>query len=192
MRISFVWLQIPVSELEGKVVGLYFSVHHHGPCLEFTETLVEIYRRLKEKGEKFEIVLISLDREEESFNEGFQSMPWLALPFNDKKCEKVARYFELKAIPSLVVIGADGRTLNPNIVEVVEEHGIDAYPFTPEKLVELAEIEKAKLESQTLESLLVLGDRNFVIDRSGMKVLFCFHFMTCESFVQLRSLYSMS
>ena len=101
-------------------------------------------------------------------------MPWLALPFKDKSCEKLVRYFELSTIPNLVIIGQDGKTLNPNVAELIEEHGIEAYPFTPEKLDELAAIEKAKLESQTLESVLVNGENDFVIDKSGSKVIFLF------------------
>ncbi|KAB5537743.1 hypothetical protein DKX38_015276 [Salix brachista] len=139
-------------------------------CREFTPKLVELYKRLKEKGENFEVVLISLDHEETHFKESFETMPWLALPFKDKSCEKLARYFELETIPTLVVIGQDGKTLNPNVAELIEDHGIEAYPFTQGKLDELAAIEKAKLESQTLESVLVDGENDFVIDKSGSKV----------------------
>eukprot|EP00258_Populus_trichocarpa_P008694 XP_002314536.3 probable nucleoredoxin 1 [Populus trichocarpa] len=162
--------KIPVSDLEGKLVGLYFSVHAHRMCGEFTPKLVELYKTLKEKGENFEVVLLSLDDEEEDFKESFETMPWLALPLKDKSCEKLVRYFELRTIPNLVIIGQDGKTLNPNVAELIEEHGIEAYPFTPEKLDELAAIEKAKLESQTLESVLVNGENDFVIGKSGSKV----------------------
>ncbi|XP_062159007.1 probable nucleoredoxin 1 [Alnus glutinosa] len=162
--------KIPVAELEGKMVCLYFSIQTKNQCLEFTPQLVDVYKKLKERGENFEIVLIALDYEDKHFKEGFETMPWLAVPFKDKSCEKLARYFELETLPSLVVIGPDGKTLHSNVTELIEEHGIEAYPFTPEKLAELAEIEKARLESQTLESILVSGERDFVIDKSGSKV----------------------
>ncbi|EXB82584.1 putative nucleoredoxin 1 [Morus notabilis] len=162
--------QVPVSALEGKMVGLYFSMSSHEPCVEFTSTLVDVYNKLKEKGENFEVVLIPLDYEEEEHKQGFEAMPWLALPFKDKSCEKLVRYFELETIPTLVIIGPDGKTLDPNVAERIEEHGIDAYPFTPEKLAELAEFEKAKEASQTLESLLVSGDKDFVIGKNDSKV----------------------
>ncbi|PON35924.1 DnaJ-like [Parasponia andersonii] len=162
--------QVPVSELEGKTVGLYFSVNSHNPCVEITTTLIDVYNKLKERGEKFEVVLLSLDPEEEEFNQGFETMPWLALPFKDRSVENLIRYFELSAIPTLVIIGPDGKTLNPNVAELIEEHGIDAYPFTPEKINELAEIAKAKEAAQTLESLLVSGERDFVIGKNDSKV----------------------
>ncbi|KAG6607536.1 putative nucleoredoxin 1 [Cucurbita argyrosperma subsp. argyrosperma] len=162
--------QIPVSALEGKVIGLYFSVYGHGACDEFTPILVDAYKKLKEKGQNFEIVLISFNDEDEEFKEALKSMPWLALPLKDEKCKELIRYFELSEIPTLVIIGQDGKTLHPNAVELVEEHGSDAYPFTPEQLEKLAEIQKAKLESQTLESLLVHGENDFVIEKSGAKI----------------------
>ncbi|XP_054790664.1 probable nucleoredoxin 1 [Prosopis cineraria] len=162
--------QIPVSELEGKTVGLYFSCFSYGPSAEFTQKLVEVYGKLKEKSEDFEIVLISIHDDEESFQQGLKNVPWLALPYKDKSCEKLARYFELSTLPTLVIIGSDGKTLHSNVAEAIEEHGVTAYPFTPEQFSELAEIEKAKEETQTLESILVSGDLNFVLGKDGVKI----------------------
>ncbi|KAF3431255.1 hypothetical protein FNV43_RR25985 [Rhamnella rubrinervis] len=161
---------VPISELEGKTVGLYFSCSSYKACAEFTAKLVDVYDKLKANGESFEIVLISLDDEEESFEQDFKSMPWFTLPMKDKTCEKLVRYFELSALPTLVVIGPDGKTLHTNVAEAIEEHGVLAYPFTPEKFKELLEIEKAKEEAQTLESILVLGDLDSVIGKDGAKV----------------------
>nr|XP_048333909.1 probable nucleoredoxin 1 isoform X1 [Ziziphus jujuba var. spinosa] len=159
--------KVPVSELEGKTVGLYFS---YKSCAEFTPKLVEVYEKLKANGESFEIVLIPLDDVEESFERGFKKMPWFALPLKDRSRRKLFHYFEVSTVPTLVVIGPDGKTVHINVAEAIEELGVLAYPFTPEKFKELLEIEKAKEEAQTLESLLVLGDLNFVIGKDGAKV----------------------
>ncbi|KDP26595.1 hypothetical protein JCGZ_17753 [Jatropha curcas] len=163
--------KFPISELEGKTVGLFFSLASYKSCVDFTQKLVEVYGKLKEKGENFEVVFISLDDDEETFQQSLGGMPWLSLPFKDKCCEKLVRYFELSTVPTLVVIGPDGKTLHSNVAEAIEEHGVQAYPFTPERFAELAEIEKAREASQTLESVLVSGDRDFVIGKDGAKVL---------------------
>ncbi|KAI3408326.1 uncharacterized protein J3R85_020317 [Psidium guajava] len=139
-------------------------------CVDFTTTLREVYEKLKAQGESFEIVQILLDDEEESFNQAFGSVPWLSLPLKDKKCEQLLRYFELSTLPTLVIIGPDGKTLHSNVAETVEEHGVAAYPFTPEKLAELEELRKKREESQTLESILVSADRDFVIGKEGNKI----------------------
>ncbi|KAM7268767.1 hypothetical protein ACFE04_010933 [Oxalis oulophora] len=156
--------KVLVCELEGKMVGMYLSLHARD-CQDYTVKLVEVYTKLKEKGENFEIVWISLDHEEESFKQGLESVPWLALPFEDKLCDKLARYFELSSLPRVIIIGPDGKTLNNDVTDLIEEHGVEAYPFSLEKVVELALIEK-----DTLESISVVGDADFVIDKDGSKV----------------------
>ncbi|KAE8716546.1 putative nucleoredoxin 1-2 [Hibiscus syriacus] len=161
--------KVPISDLEGKTVGLYFSAFSFKPSADFTLKLAEVYKKLKEKGEDFEVVMISIEDKEESFKESFGA-PWLALPFKDKNCEKLARYFELSGLPTVVIIGPDGKTLHPNAADAIDEHGIEAYPFTPEKFAELKEIEKAKEAAQTLESVLISGDLDYVIGKDGAQV----------------------
>jgi len=161
-------LQISVSELEGKTVCLYFGTSTHRGCKNFTLKLAEVYKNLK--GKNFEIVLISVDEKYEDFKESFEAMPWLALPFKDKNCERLVQYFEHKLLPQLVVLSPDGKTLQQNAVKFVEEYGDEAFPFTQEKLVTLANLKKKKLEAQTLESILVTADRDFVISNGGLKV----------------------
>ncbi|XP_027181347.1 probable nucleoredoxin 1 [Coffea eugenioides] len=162
--------KVSVAELEGKTVGLYFFLSTVGGRNAFTSKLLELYEKLKAKGENFEIVMIPLDDDEESYKLWFKNMPWLSLPVKDKGCEKLVRYFELFTLPTVVIIGPDGKTLHSNVAEAIEEHGVQAYPFTPEKFAELEAIEKAKREAQTLESILVSGDHNFVIGKDGVKV----------------------
>lgn len=74
---------------EGKYVGLYFSAHWCPPCQAFTPTLANFYNSSTvQKGEKLlEIVFISSDKNEDQFDEYYNRMPWLALPYNlrDKK-----------------------------------------------------------------------------------------------------------
>ncbi|KAL1823924.1 hypothetical protein ACET3Z_010702 [Daucus carota] len=75
-----------------------------------------------------------------------ESAPWLSLAFDNKSCEKLIRYFELSTLPTVVLLGPDGKTLHPNVAKAIEEHGIMAYPFTPKKFAELNEMDKAKQE----------------------------------------------
>ena len=107
--------QVPISDLEGKYVGLCFVVSGYDAIEEFTTVLAKIYGKLKEVGEKFEVIAVSLDSDEASFNESFSSMPWLAIPQGDKKCEKLVSYFELSGLPTLVLIGPDGKVLARNL-----------------------------------------------------------------------------
>ena len=149
------------------MVGLYFHQSKQNGYQEFTSILVNVYNKLKEKGEKFEVVVISLDYKHDEFKQAFETMPWLGLPYNDKTRGRLIHYFDHKDRLGLVIIGPDGKTMNDNAVVVIEEHGIDAYPFTLERIEEL---EKAKQEPLSLESLLVFEGNDFVIGKGGSKV----------------------
>uniref|UniRef100_A0A7N0RCG0 protein-disulfide reductase n=1 Tax=Kalanchoe fedtschenkoi TaxID=63787 RepID=A0A7N0RCG0_KALFE len=182
--------QVAISDLEGKMVGLYFSLSSFRASSQFTTLLVELYREVGEIGENFEVVWVSMDKSCESFHESFKSMPWLAIPFGDDALKSLPQYFQLRAIPSLVIIGADGKTVNLNVCNFVSRFGAKAYPFSPEKLTELEEVVKAQSKSQTLSSLLVCDELDWVLGKNGTKVsaselegrtvLFYFSRITCS------------
>ncbi|KAG6487036.1 probable nucleoredoxin 1-2 [Zingiber officinale] len=165
--------KVSVSNLEGKIVALYFSCNDC--CAEYTLVLTKIYRKLKEIGESFEVVLVPLHDEESCYDKAVENMPWLAFPFNDKRCDKLSCYFglQLYICSTVILIGSDGKTIDVDLIELIKEYGLDAweaFPFSQEKMHEFSEKEKAKLESQTLESLLVSGDQDYVIGKKGLKV----------------------
>ena len=77
-----------VSDLEGKVIGLYFSANWYPPCRNFTPVLVDMYEQLKTNGSNFEIVYVSSDEDLNAFNNYHALMPWLAIPFSDLEAKK--------------------------------------------------------------------------------------------------------
>ncbi|KAG6485136.1 hypothetical protein ZIOFF_053665 [Zingiber officinale] len=166
--------KVSVSNLEGKIVALYISCNRDC-CSELSPILVQIYKKLKEIGESFEVVLVSLEDDESYYDEAIENMPWLAFPFNDKSCDKLFCYFGLQEYKcsTVILIGSDGKTMNVDLIELIKEYEFEAweaFPFSQEKLHELSKKVKARLESQTLESLLVLDDLDYVIGKNGLKV----------------------
>jgi nucleoredoxin len=99
-----------LQKTAGKPIGLYFSAHWCPPCRGFTPKLAEMYKDgLKEN---MEIIFVSSDRDETSFNEYFAEMPWLALPFNKRsEKEKLSKICGVEGIPSFAVINPDGTTI---------------------------------------------------------------------------------
>lgn len=101
-------------------------------------------------------------------------MPWLAIPFSDSEArEKLAKTFKIKGIPTLAMIDANGNFLTDDAVEFVTEHGSGAYPFTAERFAELNEIIEAQKRNQTIRSILVSEERDYVVSGRGDKVIFC-------------------
>lgn len=53
------------------------------PCRAFTPQLIETYKKVKEKGNAFEIIFVSSDRSEEGYSDYFKEMPWLSTGFQE-------------------------------------------------------------------------------------------------------------
>ncbi|KAH9318585.1 hypothetical protein KI387_020354 [Taxus chinensis] len=163
--------EVKVADLKGKIVGLYFAAHWYHQCQTFTPVLADIYNQLKEQGAEFEIVFISSDEDRVSFENYHRTMPWLAVSYSDLKTKQLLnKTFEIEAIPGLIILDTQGKTMQTEAVELIYKYGVQAFPFTPERLAELQSEERARHASQTLEKLLVTNKRNYVIAPKGKQV----------------------
>jgi nucleoredoxin len=94
---------------------------------------------LKAKG--LEVVFVSSDRDEESFNDYFKEMPWLALDYADRKRkDQLSNLFGVQGIPSLVIIDQDGSTITTNGRASVssDPEGLE-FPWYPKPVTDLKE-----------------------------------------------------
>ncbi|KAE8731405.1 DC1 domain-containing protein isoform 3 [Hibiscus syriacus] len=156
--------QVKISDLEGKVIGLYFSANWYPPCRNFNTLLVGVYEQLKSNGCNFEVVFVSSDEDLSAFNGYRESMPWLSIPYSDLETKKTLnRQFDVEGIPCLIILQPDGSTLHDG-VELIYKYGVEAFPFTKEKLEELQREERMKHESQTLTNLLSNSGRDYLLD----------------------------
>ncbi|XP_010525855.1 PREDICTED: probable nucleoredoxin 3 isoform X2 [Tarenaya hassleriana] len=130
--------KVQVSELVGKTIGLYFGADWCLPCRSFTSHLVQVYNDLSVTAENcFEVILVSTDRDPVEFDKNMSSMPWLAIPYEDRTCQDLVRIFNIKLIPSLVIIGPEGKTLNANARAMISLYGARSYPFTDSRIAEI-------------------------------------------------------
>jgi len=96
-----------VAKAEGKPLGLYFSAHWCPPCRGFTPKLSEHYT--SGLRDKMEIIFVSSDRDQASFDEYFKEMPWLALPYEDRAAkDKLSKACGVEGIPCFAVFQPDG------------------------------------------------------------------------------------
>ncbi|XP_044471958.1 probable nucleoredoxin 3 [Mangifera indica] len=143
--ISRDYSKITLSELVGKTIGLYFGAHWSPPCRSFTTQLIEVYKELETITDQcFEIVLVSTDRDHKEFDLNLSSMPWLAIPYEDRMRQDLCRIFKIKGIPALVLIGPDGKTINTNGKDIISLYGAKAFPFTESRINEI----KASLKKE--------------------------------------------
>jgi len=97
-----------------KAVLVYFSAHWCPPCRGFTPVLAEAYK--KHSANDVEIVFVSSDQDQSSFDSYFAQMPWMAVPFADRdQKSKISTKFDVKGIPMLVVLnGETGKVVSLN------------------------------------------------------------------------------
>lgn len=127
------------DQLANKYVGFYFSASWCGPCKAFTPSLIETYNKVVGAGKNFEIVFVSSDRDDDSFNHYYEKMPWLALPRSDSKtAQALAEEFEVSGIPMLVIVGPDGKLVNDEGRSAIgaDKEGAK-FPWLPEQVMEL-------------------------------------------------------
>ncbi|XP_003384140.2 PREDICTED: tryparedoxin-like [Amphimedon queenslandica] len=111
----------------GMIVGLLYSAYWCPACIEFTKKVARWYEKIQQKsalGKKtLEIVFISFDRDENEFNKHFDTMPWLAVPYEDKRvCNKLSQTFHVHSIPTLLLFdGKTGTLLTKDGKGIVEE-----------------------------------------------------------------------
>ncbi|XP_043275156.1 nucleoredoxin-like [Venturia canescens] len=148
------------EELRNCVKGVYFSAHWCPPCKAFTPQLVDTYQRIRERGHNFEVIFVSSDRSEESYNAYIESMPWLRIPFaQEERRQKLARALDVQAIPTLVIldprdniITLEGRT------ELLEDPEGLNYPWTTRLVNILTEKYATSLHDAPGIILFVEGD----------------------------------
>ena len=105
--------EVDKKVLEGKTVGLYFSAHWCPPCRTFTPNLVK-FRDSNKKD--FEVIFISSDRDSKAQLNYMKEtkMKWYTLPHRSDAANALAKKFEIRGIPALVIVSEDGKTITKN------------------------------------------------------------------------------
>lgn len=116
-------------------LALYFSAHWCPPCRGFTPELAAWYTSKKDAfasaGKSMDLIFVSSDKDEAAFNEYLSEMPWKALAFSDRATkEKLSRAFNVKGIPTLVVIDKEGNVVEGSARGKVSSEP-DGFPWGP-------------------------------------------------------------
>ena len=83
--------------------GFYFSAHWCPPCRGFTPVLAEFYDEVNKNQKNLEIVFVSSDKDQFSFDNYFSEMPWLALNFGNPQIQQIKSAHKVSGIPYLVI-----------------------------------------------------------------------------------------
>jgi nucleoredoxin len=104
--------------LKGKVVAVYFSAHWCPPCRTFTPELVKFAH---ENQAKLAVVFVGCDRTPAQMFAYMKEakMPWGAVPFKPMTDQALIKENDVKAIPTMVIFGKDGKWLRKDHGDLV-------------------------------------------------------------------------
>ena len=109
-----------------KLIGIYFSMHNCPPCRMFTPLFAELYNEINASEKVLEVIFLSGDKTQDEYDEYYGEMPWLALPKGDARLPPIAKKFEVKGVPRLIIIKPDGTVVEQNAVKKLTEGGPEA------------------------------------------------------------------
>ena len=111
------------------------------PCRGFTPTLCKQYTALQAAGKSFELVFVSSDRDEKSFNEYSDEMNFPALPFAARDAKgALSKHFGVQGIPTLVFVNATtGETISKNARGGISSDSFIAdFPYHPKPVSDIS------------------------------------------------------
>lgn len=107
------------------IVMLYFSAHWCPPCRAFTPQLASAFK-YGSPPPNLAAVFVSGDRDEASFTQYWNEMPWLAMPYSTPQRQSLGANYGVRGIPSLVILnGRTGAVISSNGREDVSSKGFD-------------------------------------------------------------------
>jgi nucleoredoxin len=114
---------------------IYFSAGWCPPCRGFTPLLRDFYQKVNSPAKKVEVVFVSRDENEASFEAYYKEMPWLAVDFKEQaRIKALLTRFQVKTIPTLVLVHADGSEAHRDCRNEVVQKGVAALAGWQEKL----------------------------------------------------------
>uniref|UniRef100_A0A0N5BE57 protein-disulfide reductase n=1 Tax=Strongyloides papillosus TaxID=174720 RepID=A0A0N5BE57_STREA len=113
--------------LKDKLTALYFSASWCGPCKQFTPHLKTFYDKVNKDGKQFEVIFVSLDRDEKSMERYYEEHmgKWLRTEYSSDLIHGLAEECGVTTIPALKIVNENGDILKIRAREDIMKNGGD-------------------------------------------------------------------
>ncbi|XP_060710984.1 nucleoredoxin-like protein 1 [Hemiscyllium ocellatum] len=122
------------NKVRNKLVLLYFGSRECPKCQEFAPVLQEFSNRLLdefyvERAAQLVPVYVSQDQTKEKEQQYLRTLhrKWLYLPFQDKYKRELRKKYNIKVIPSIVVLKPNGDLITKNGVAEISMMGVGCF-----------------------------------------------------------------
>jgi len=100
--------KLKFHDLPHKLKMLYFAANYDFMGSFFTPQLISMYKEMNSHEQGLEIIFVSKDKDEATFKNHWSRMPWIAVDFNDPGREKLFEKYEIKLLPTMILVNNDG------------------------------------------------------------------------------------
>jgi len=103
-----------LSELNGKIIAVYFSASWCPPCRAFSPLLVALADKLQEEGKPFALVLVGRDQDRKKAVAYMKShdMTGYLVPPEAEENRALCERYGVRGIPTLVIVDSSARTID--------------------------------------------------------------------------------
>ncbi|PKL49995.1 MAG: hypothetical protein CVV42_04865 [Candidatus Riflebacteria bacterium HGW-Riflebacteria-2] len=117
--------EFPMAEIEGKIIGLYFSASWCRGCAAFSRILVPFHEKNREA---FEVILVGFDNNSADMHAYMKEygMNWAAIPYDSSARLAMKEKFNVTEIPQMFILTSSGRVLTLDGYKQVQVMGDEA------------------------------------------------------------------
>jgi len=117
--------EFPMAEIEGKIIGLYFSASWCRGCAAFSRILVPFHEKHKDS---FEVILVGFDNNSADMHAYMKDygMSWAAIPYESSARLAMKEKFNVTEIPQMFILTSSGRVLTLDGYKQVQVMGDEA------------------------------------------------------------------
>ena len=131
--------RLATADLDDKYLMLYMSAHWCPPCRRFTPKLAKAYTALKNQRDDFELIFVSSDRDQSSFDQYHSEMTFPAFGFEERQSKAdISSRLQIRGIPALIMLGprpkdgGDRPIINANVRAIFEQGDyLSDFPYRP-------------------------------------------------------------
>ncbi len=129
----------PVSDLDGKLVLLFFSAQWCGPCRHFSKQVLSQWTERHRVQAGFEVVFISSDNNKQDMEEYHSTMTFPALAYDERELhDRLVKTFSIQGYPTLLVLSPEGEIIMRNARSLVEgDPACKVFPWAVKSLSEV-------------------------------------------------------